>query len=122
MDLLAVECEDRGDSVIVRATGDIDSSTVAELTGKLSAALQVAREHPARLLVVDLQAVTFFGSAGLNAVLDCHEDGVADGTLVRLVADNAQVVRPIEVTNLNRVLDVYPTLPEALQRCRDSKP
>ena len=122
MDLLAVECEDRDDSVIVRATGDIDSSTVAELAGKLSAALQVAREHPARLLVVDLQAVTFFGSAGLNAVLDCHEDGVADGTLVRLVADNARVVRPIEVTNLNRVLDVYPTLPEALQRCRDSKP
>ncbi|MGC2652829.1 MAG: STAS domain-containing protein [Mycobacterium sp.] len=121
MDLLTVECEDRDDSVIVRATGDIDSSTVAQLAGKLSAGLQVARDHPARLLVVDLQAVTFFGSAGLNAVLDCHEDGVADGTLVRLVANNAQVVRPIEVTGLDRVLEVYPTMPEALRRCRDSK-
>ena len=122
MDLLAVECEDRDDSVIVRATGDIDSSTVAMLTGKLSAALQLARKHPARLVILDLQAVTFFGSAGLNAVLDCHEDGVADGTSVRLVADNAQVLRPIEVTSLDRVLSVYPTLPEALVRCRDSKP
>ena len=122
MDLLAVECEDRDDFVIVRATGDIDSSTVAELSDKLLLALQVAREHPARLLIVDLHAVTFFGSAGLNAVLDCHEDGVADGTSVRLVADNAQVVRPIEVTSLDRVLDVYPTLPAALGRCRDSKP
>ena len=122
MDLLAVECEDRDDSVIVRAVGDIDSSTVAQLASKLSAALRLACDHPTRLLIVDLHAVTFFGSAGLNAVLDCHEDGVADGTLVRLVADNAQVVRPIEVTNLDRVLDVYPTLPEALVRCRDSKP
>jgi anti-sigma B factor antagonist len=116
-----VECEDRDDSVIVRARGDVDSSTVAELTGKLSAGLQVARNHSSGLLVVDLQAVTFFGSAGLNAVLDCHEDGVANGTLVRLVANNAQVVRPIEVTSLDRVLDVYPTMPEALRRCRDSQ-
>ncbi len=121
MDLLAVECEDRDDFVIVRATGDIDSSTVAELTDKLLLALQVASKHPARLLIVDLHAVTFFGSAGLNAVLDCHEDGVADGTSVRLVADNAQVVRPIEVTSLDRVLDVYPTLPAALGRCSDSQ-
>lgn len=121
MDLLSVECEDRDEFVIVRAMGDIDSSTVAELTDKLLLALQVAREHPARLLIVDLHAVTFFGSAGLNAVLDCHEEGVADGTSVRLVADNAQVVRPIEVTSLDRVLDVYPTLPAALGCCRDSQ-
>lgn len=121
MDLLAVECEDRGDSVIVRATGDIDSSTVAELTGKLSMALRVAREHPTRLLVIDLQAVTFFGSAGLNAVLDCHEDGVAQGTSVRLVADNPQVLRPIEVTSLDRVLQVFPTVTGAVSHKTDSQ-
>jgi anti-anti-sigma factor len=121
MDLLSVICEDRDDSVVVRAEGDVDSSTVAELTGKLSAALQLAQSHPTRLLIVDLQAVTFFGSAGLNAVLDCHEDGQADGTSVRLVASNAQVVRPIEVTSLDGILDLYPTLPEALRPCRDTK-
>lgn len=121
MDLLAVECEDRGDSVIVRATGDIDSSTVAELTGKLSIALRVARQHPTRLLIVDLQAVTFFGSAGLNAVLDCHEDGVAQGTSVRVVADNPQVLRPIEVTSLDRVLQVFSSVTGAVSHKTDSQ-
>ncbi len=121
MDLLSVECEDRDECVVVRAIGDIDSSTVAELTGKLTAALQIARSHPTRLLIVDLQAVTFFGSAGLNAVLDCHEDGVAGGTSVRLVADNAQVVRPIKVTSLDRVLHVYSTVTDALSRSTDSQ-
>ncbi len=121
MNLLAVECEDRGDSVIVRATGDIDSSTVAELTGKLSIALRVARQHPTRLLIVDLQAVTFFGSAGLNAVLDCHEDGVAQGTAVRVVADNPQVLRPIEVTSLDRVLQVFSSVTGAVSHKTDSQ-
>lgn len=119
MELLTVRCEDREDSIIVRAMGDIDSSTVGELTAQLSTALQVAASHPARLVIVDLQAVTFFGSAGLNAVLDCHEEGEAAGTSVRLAADNAQVLRPIEVTSLNRVLDVYPTVDHAVLRGHD---
>ncbi|MBV9320284.1 MAG: STAS domain-containing protein [Mycobacterium sp.] len=119
MDVLAVECEDRADSIVVRAKGDIDSSTVSELTAKLTTALQLASVHPARLIIVDLQAVTFFGSAGLNAVLDCCEDAADAGTSVRLVADNPQVIRPIEVTNLDRFLEVYPTMTDALQRDRD---
>lgn len=51
----------------------------------------------------------------MNAVLDCHHAGASAGTSVRLVADNAQVIRTIEVTNLDQVLDVYPTLTEALR-------
>jgi anti-sigma B factor antagonist len=119
MDLLAVECEEREDSIIVRATGDIDSSTVGEFTIKISLALRVAATHPARLVIIDLQAVTFFGSAGLNAVLDCHEDGVGAGTSVRLVADNTQVLRPIEVTSLDHVLEIHATLTDALSRDPD---
>jgi len=34
---------------------------------------------------------------------------------VRLVADNDLVVRPIEVTNLDALLELYPTLPDALE-------
>ncbi len=72
--------------------------------------------HPSRLVIVDLQPVNFFGSAGLNAVLDCHEAGAAAGTAVRLVADHPQVLQPIRVTELDRIFQVYPTLSDALQR------
>jgi hypothetical protein len=37
---------------------------------------------------------------------------------VRLVADNDLVLRPIQVTELDRILEVYPTLSDALQRDR----
>ncbi len=124
MELLCVEHESCADAVILQARGDVDSSTVEELITHLTAALQTAARHPARLLIVDLQSVNFFGSAGLNAVLDCHEAGIAAGAAVRVVADHVQVLHPIRITELDRVFDIYPTMSAALrQRCtEDSGP
>ncbi|HXY63359.1 MAG TPA: STAS domain-containing protein [Mycobacterium sp.] len=115
MDLLTVDYEVRPEAVVLQAKGDVDSSTAGDLTARLNAALQQAATQASRLLIIDLQAVTYFGSDGLNAVLDCHRQGLQAGTAVRLVADNGLVVRPIEVTNLDSVLDLYHTLRDALQ-------
>lgn len=116
MELLAVEHATHEDAVVVRVKGGVDSSTVDELTAHLASALKLAATHPARLVVVDLQSVDFFGSAALNAVLECHEEGKQAGTSIRLVADHDQVLRPIQVTELDRIFDIYPTLSDALQR------
>lgn len=116
--MLAVEHEAHDDAVVVRVKGDVDSSNVGELGAHLTTAVGLASTPPVRPVVIDLLAVDFFGSAALNAVLDCHEDGKAGGTAVRLVADHDQVLRPIQVTELDRVFDIYPTLTAALQRRR----
>jgi len=115
MELLVVDCDVRPDAVVVHASGEIDSSTAGELRSELEGALGQAGGHESRLLIIDLDNVTYFGSAGLNAVLDVHKQGLRAGTTVRLVADNGLVVRPIEVTNLDSLLDLYPTLPDALE-------
>ncbi|WP_306362313.1 STAS domain-containing protein [Nocardia sp. CC227C] len=115
MNRLRVDHEVDHDAVTVRAEGDVDISGVAILAEGLRAALKSALEHRARLLVVDLDGVTYFGSAGLNALLDCHEHGVDAGVAVRLVASDPRVVRPLQVTNLDSVLAVYPTSAQARQ-------
>jgi anti-anti-sigma factor len=115
MELLAVDSEVRPDAVLVHVKGEIDSSTAGELRAPLESALQQAGGHESRLLIVDLEGVTYFGSAGLNAVLDCHKQGLRAGVSVRLVAENDLVVRPIQVTNLDSLLDLYPSLPDALE-------
>ncbi|GFG76477.1 STAS domain-containing protein [Mycobacterium botniense] len=115
MELLTVRHELEGNAAVVRARGEIDSSTVGELGSHLTAALDLAATGQAQLIIIDLQAVTFFGSAGMNAVLDCHKKGKASGTPVRLVASDAHVVRPIEVTKLDSILDIYPTFEQALR-------
>jgi anti-anti-sigma factor len=115
VELLIVDCEVRAEAVVVRAKGEVDSGTVNELAAQLGTALHQAAAHPSRLLIVDLQALTYFGSAGLNAVLDCHRQGIDTRTSVRLVAHSNLVVRPIEVTNMDTVLELYPTLSDALR-------
>ncbi|MGH3958409.1 STAS domain-containing protein [Mycobacterium sp.] len=116
MKLLAVDCEVLSDAVVVRAKGEVDSSTVHELVSQLGTALHEATAHPARLLIINLQALTYFGSAGLNAILDCHRQGIEAGVSVRVVADNDLVIRPIEVTDLDNVLQLYPTQADAQGR------
>ena len=118
MALLAVEHASGDDAVIVQAKGEVDSSTADELAAHLTAAVNAAETHPARLVIVDLQQVNFFGSAGLNAVLDCHQSGAAAGTAVRLVADHGQVLQPLQITELDRILDIHPSVTAALQSSR----
>ncbi len=101
-------------AVVVSASGHIDSVTVETLHSSLEGALHVATSHPARTLVIELERVTYFGSAGLNAVLSCYEHGASDGVAVRVVAVNPEVTRPIEVTKLDSVLRPYGTIADAV--------
>jgi anti-anti-sigma factor len=108
--------QDVGDAaVVVSAVGEVDSESFATLVFHLGTALKRALDHPARLLVVDLSGVRHFGSAGLNAVLECHEQGQAAGAAVRIAAPNAEVLRPIQVTKLDGVLLLYPSVSAALE-------
>ena len=118
--LLEVKQDIRDAAVIVSAGGEIDSGTVDALISHLDAALEAASDHPTRLLVLELGDVTYFGSAGLNAVLGCYERGLSDGVKVRLVASNAEVIMPIEVTKLDNVLKPYRTVTDALRGSDES--
>ncbi|WNG94418.1 STAS domain-containing protein [Mycobacterium sp. ITM-2016-00318] len=114
MALLEVKKDVREAGVIVFADGEIDSGTVDTLVSHLDAALEEASGHPTRILILELGDVTYFGSAGLNAVLGCYKKGLADDVSVRVVASNAEVIMPIEVTKLDRLLKPYPTVMDAL--------
>lgn len=116
MQPLEVEHDVRGNAVVVRVKGDVDSLTVDALNSHLAKARGSAVCHPSRLVVIDLSEVTYFGSAALNAVLSCHEDGAAEGTSVAIVADQPYVMQPIQITGLHRVLETHPTIEQALQR------
>lgn len=116
MQPLEVEHDVRGDAVVVIVKGDVDSLSVDALNSHLAKARGNAVCHPSRLVIIDLSEVTYFGSAALNAVLSCHEEGAAEGTSVAIVADQPYVMQPIQITGLHRVLETHPTIEQALQR------
>lgn len=115
MALLEVIQDVRDAAVVVSAVGEVDSESFGTLVFHLDTALKRALDHPARMLVIDLSGVTHFGSAGLNAVLESHEQGQAAGAAVRIVAPNLEVLRPMQVTKLDGILRLYPSVPAALE-------
>jgi anti-anti-sigma factor len=91
-DILHVTTEQVEDAIVVRATGEIDMSTVNVLRRELD----TARAEDATTLL-DLSGVTFIDSTGLHLLLDAsHSSAVSDWGFF--------VVGPSEA--VRRVLDV----------------
>jgi anti-sigma B factor antagonist len=100
--------------VVVTIRGEIDSAVAEKLNDNLESALTLAATAPKRMLVVDLQRVSYFGSAGLNAIVSCQLAASVRAVAVRVVATGAAVLRPLRLTEIDRVLAIYPSVSAAL--------
>ncbi|MGC7094769.1 STAS domain-containing protein [Amycolatopsis lurida] len=106
---LTVRTERLGATVLVVVGGEIDLLTAPRVR---EAGAEALAERPARL-VLDLTGVVFLASAGLEAMISLHE-AAGDAAELRVVAGGTATLRPLEITGLTDVLDVYRTREEAL--------
>ena len=88
--------------VVAAVQGELDAAGNPLLQRTLLQALRRAE----RLLTVDLSAVTFFGSAGVTALVWVSQHPEAAGKHVRVVATSRVVTGPLELTGLLQRLDV----------------
>jgi anti-sigma B factor antagonist len=102
-----------GHAVVVRVSGDIDLLTAPELQQSLELACAEAR--PPGIVVADLTAVQFLGSSGLAVLMDVDKRCRAHDTPLRVVASTPVVARPLEVTGLDRILDVVGSLDSVIR-------
>ncbi len=104
------------DHVLVTVRGEIDYSTQGRLRRHLGEAMTVLGS---RVLVLDLTAVTFFGSAGLTVLLEAAEDAARHSTAVhplRVVVDASRsVLSPLRISGVQSVLRLHHDLDEALR-------
>jgi anti-anti-sigma factor len=94
---------------VLTVGGDIDLATVPALEAAIDEAL-VARPTG---LVIDLSEVGFLASAGLQALVATHNN-VSKSAHFAVVANSASTSRPIQLTGLDQIFELYPTLDEAL--------
>ncbi|HEY1570311.1 MAG TPA: STAS domain-containing protein [Pseudonocardiaceae bacterium] len=107
--LASVTAYRSGEAEVLALGGDIDMATSPQVAAGVHHCLA---DRPA-VLVVDLTAVTFLGSAGLAALVQAH-DAAGEQVSVRVVAANRVVWHPIELTGLGKKLAVYGSLEQAL--------
>jgi len=94
---------------VVSIGGEIDLSTAPAFEAVIAEALE--EDPPA--LVIDLSEVTFMASVGLR-ILAATQEEVGTSIQIAVVADNAAASRPMQLTGLDNVISLYPTLDEAL--------
>lgn len=99
--------------IVVSVGGEIDLSTAPAFEAAIDNAL--ADEPP--VLVIDLSAVRFMASAGLRILVTTHEKA-SRSAQIAVVASSSATRRPIELSGLDKLFSLYPTLDDALQAVR----
>jgi anti-anti-sigma factor len=94
---------------VVSIGGEIDLSTAPTFEEVIAEALE--DKPPA--LVIDLSNVSFMASVGLRIVAATQEK-VGKSIQLAVVADHAAASRPMQLTGLDNVISLYPTLDAAL--------
>lgn len=107
------EVHDGVDVVIV--AGEIDR--IADGSPVL-AAVDALRERPSAGLVLDLGAVTFFGSAGINLLVAVVRRLRSANIPLAVVAESRVVLRPLAISGVDALLTVRPDLRGALAALR----
>ncbi|WP_063830769.1 anti-sigma factor antagonist [Kitasatospora phosalacinea] len=97
-------------ALVVRPEGELDHDSVAPLRE----ALEQAVADPSERLVVDCGGLEFCDSTGLNLLLRAHAAAGRAGLPLLLAAPGAVVARMLEITGADEVLDVHPSVEEAL--------
>ncbi|HET9255756.1 MAG TPA: STAS domain-containing protein [Pseudonocardiaceae bacterium] len=111
---LTVTSSTHAHAIVVAAAGEIDVLTAP----RLSAALEPALHHAAadNVIVCDLTGVTFLASHGIELLLRATEQAQEMRRTLRVVITPSQVnvSRSLELTGVDRVLALYPSLDEAV--------
>ena len=98
---------------VLAVSGEVDLATVPAF----EAAIAEALAHKPTALIVDLSAVDFLASAGLQSLVATHES-VSIQAAFAVVADGPATSRPIELTGLDQILALHPTVAEAVAAVR----
>lgn len=108
----ALSCP-RPNTTVCTVAGRIDLVTAPVLCDTLIEAVHDERLH----LVIDLSAVDFVDTAGLQAIFESLDRYDIDGHVAVVVDSNSDAVTPLEIAALDEFLDRHGDLTRALQAC-----
>jgi anti-sigma B factor antagonist len=106
----------RNGVTVVSVGGEIDLSTAPAFEAAIVGAL--AEEPP--VLVIELSAVQFMASAGLR-ILVATQEKASKCAQIAVVASGPATSRPIELSGLDKMFALYPTLDDALLAVRTAE-
>jgi anti-anti-sigma factor len=99
-----------GQVAVATLPAEIDITNADEIREQL---LSVVNQG-ASALIADMSTTTFCDSAAVSALVRTFRRATESGTKFRLVVASLAVSRVLEITGVDRLIDTYPTVAEAL--------
>jgi len=84
------------------------------LAPELKSQFVIMRNEGVQNLILDLSAVKFVDSSGLSAILTANRLWSGEGTFVLTGVEHSAVKKLIEISRVNTVLTILPTLSESI--------
>jgi anti-sigma B factor antagonist len=107
-------------ALVARPLGDVDMAVTAGLRDELLAAVG---EHGAGCLVIDLGAVDYIDSSGIELLFRLHGALAAGGSgLIVVAPPGSGAARLLGLVALDDIGEVRASLADALQTCSGSEP
>ncbi len=95
-----------GGVAAVFVTGELDLATAPRLDDALAAV-------SADVVVIDLSGCTFLDSAGIRALVGTAKELDASGRSLRLATSDPGILRLLEITGVDTLIQVHPSLDDA---------
>jgi anti-anti-sigma factor len=95
---------------VVTLPAEIDMANAGAVGEQFAAALAPG----VRVVIADMTATTFCGSAGLNTLIRAHKRATANGSELRLLLPCPNVLRIMKIQGVDAVLPIFFSLEEAL--------
>jgi len=92
-------------------TGEIDMATAPRFRQRLLAVISAGTQN----VVIDLSGVDFIDSTGLGVLMGAAKRVRSTGGDIRLVMAGSRLADLIELTRLDRVLDVFDSVSAAIE-------
>ncbi|MFJ6676588.1 STAS domain-containing protein [Actinosynnema sp. NPDC091369] len=99
---------------VVEVVGEIDMACDRPIRAAVTDQLD---RRPAAL-VLDLTRVDFFGSTGIQLVVEAVVKAADRGVALALATDRRAVLRPLEITDVHHMVTIHPTVEDALASVR----
>jgi anti-sigma B factor antagonist len=99
---LAIDVKREDGATVLVLRGDLDLSTAPDLREALVEVI----DEGARI-VIDMEAIDFLDSAGLGILVGGLKRARTNGGELELVCSSHAVLKPIEITGLDRVFTIH---------------
>lgn len=109
-----VRAGDRQGVPVVEVVGEVDLA--CEVPVRTALADQLDRRTAG--LVLDLTEVGFFGSTGIRLLVEACGRAERQGTTIAVATTRRSVLRTLEMTLVDQLVEIRPTVPDALAALR----